>query len=128
MIIKTFIKAIFISLLIGKLYLNKGKLHNTQVISESWVTSSLTSSANFKNLEIGAFKNYNYGYLWWLGEINNHSLFLAYGYGGQLIAVFPNLNLIIVTTTNNNISPSIASNQEVKMFNFISEYILPVIK
>ncbi|WP_347172783.1 serine hydrolase domain-containing protein [Polaribacter uvawellassae] len=114
--------------LFGKLYLNKGKLFNTQIIPESWVNASLTSSTNFSNLEIGAFKNYNYGYLWWLGEINNYKLFLAYGYGGQLIAVFPDIDLIIITTTENAVTPTDASNQEVKMFNFISENILPAIK
>ena len=114
--------------LFGKLYLNKGKLYDTQIIPESWVNSSLKSSTNFSNLEIGAFKNYNYGYLWWLGEINKNKLFLAYGYAGQLIAVFPDLDLIIVTTTENKVTPTEARNQEIKMFNFISENILPAIQ
>ncbi len=114
--------------LFGKLYLNKGKLFNTQIIPESWVNLSLTTSTNFSNLEVGAFKNYNYGYLWWLGEINKYTLFLAYGYGGQLIAVFPDIHLIIITTTENKVTPTNAANQEVKMFNFISENILPAIK
>jgi len=113
--------------LFGKLYSNKGKLFNTQIIDESWIDVSLTTSTNFSNLEIGAFKNYNYGYLWWLGEINNYNLFLAYGYGGQLIAVFPDIDLIIITTTEHNVTPTNATNQEIEMFNFISNYILPSI-
>mgnify|MGYP005990341581 CR=1 FL=1 len=114
--------------LFGELYLNKGKLHNTQIIPESWVSLSLTPSTNFSNLNIGAFKNYNYGYLWWLGEINNHKLFLAYGYGGQYIAIFPNLNLIIVTTTNSVVYPATARNQEMLLFDLISKDILPSIQ
>jgi CubicO group peptidase (beta-lactamase class C family) len=113
--------------LFGKLYSNKGTLFNTQIIDESWIDSSLSASTNFSNLEIGAFKNYNYGYLWWLGEINNYNLFLAYGYGGQLIAVFPEIDLIIITTAENMVTPTNATNQEIEMFNFISNYILPSI-
>jgi len=113
--------------LFGKLYSNKGRLFNTQIIDESWIDDSLTASTSFSNLEIGAFKNYNYGYLWWLGEINNYPLFLAYGYGGQLIAVFPDIDLIIITTTEDNVIPTSATSQEIEMFNFISNYILPSI-
>lgn len=109
----------------GNLYLNNGMYNNVQIIPQSWVEISLTKTSNFSNLNIGAFKNYNYGYLWWLGEINNYKVYLAYGYAGQLIAIFPKLNTIVVTTTNNNVSPSTATNQEIALFNFISQDVLP---
>ena len=35
----------------------------------------------------------NYGYLWWIPQEG----YLAYGYGGQFIAVFPERNLVIGT-------------------------------
>lgn len=109
----------------GSVYLNNGKLNNQQIIPESWINLTLTNTSNFSNLNIGAFKNYNYGYLWWLGEINNKKVFLAYGYAGQLIVLIPNLNAIIVTTTNNKVNSVKATNQEVTIFNFISEHLLP---
>lgn len=114
--------------LFGKLYHNGGKLYNTQIVPKKWIDKSLSITTNFNQLYIGAFKNYNYGYLWWLGEINTQKMYLAYGYGGQFVVVFPDLDLIIVTTTNNEVSAAKASSQEVTLFDFISQQILPAIQ
>lgn len=39
-----------------------------------------------------------YGYLWWLPERG----YLAFGYGGQFIAVVPELDLVIGTHSTDN--------------------------
>ena len=34
----------------------------------------------------------DYGYLWWAGEADDSPAYLAWGYGGQLIEVVPDLS------------------------------------
>ncbi len=50
----------------GFLYLNHGIWDNKQIISKKWIDDSLKLNPN------------KYGYLWWLGEINNKFIYTAY--------------------------------------------------
>lgn len=77
---------------IGYLYLNKGIWDNTQVVSKKWVEMSTNIQA----------PNMGYGYQWWIKEINGLKSYYAEGYGGQYIFVIPDLDLIVVITSNLN--------------------------
>ena len=60
---------------LGYLYLNGGRLRDVQIVPQDWIEFSLSPSTNFRPNEWGVWKNYNYAYLWWLGEMNNYHLF-----------------------------------------------------
>ncbi|MCU0377364.1 MAG: beta-lactamase family protein [Bacteroidales bacterium] len=111
---------------LGYLYLNGGKIENIQIVPEEWVNASLAPTWPSNGREWGALTDYNYGYLWWLGKINGHSLFMAMGMGGQYIMVFPGQNLIVVTTANKNIGWD--NNQELPIIEVVSQYILEAVK
>lgn len=111
---------------LGLLYLNGGRLNDLQIVPSDWVELSLSPSTNFTHPnEWGAYRNYNYAYLWWLGQINECDLFMGYGYGGQLLIVFPDLNLIIVSTANHEADADASTAQEWAIFDIVSKYILP---
>ncbi|RPH90767.1 MAG: class C beta-lactamase-related serine hydrolase [Calditrichaeota bacterium] len=114
--------------MLGYLYLQKGFLGGRQILSSSWVelTLSPTSHSSHPN-EWGALKNYSYGYLWWLGQINDYDLFMGYGYGGQFVVVFPDLQLIVVTTAKHQVDPDMSTVQEWALFDILSQYILPAV-
>jgi CubicO group peptidase (beta-lactamase class C family) len=113
---------------LGYLYLHKGKLNDTQIVPRDWVEFSLSPSTNYTHPNAwGAYENYNYAYLWWLGQINGHDLFMGYGYGGQFVIVFPDLDLIVVSTANNNVSPDTSTIQEWALFDIVTNYILPAV-
>ncbi|MCU0643733.1 MAG: hypothetical protein MUC94_05680, partial [bacterium] len=76
----------------------------------------------------GVFSNYSYGYLWWLGQINNHDVFMALGHGGQTVLTFPALNLIVVTTANNQVDWDTADAQEQGVLEIVSKYVLAAIE
>jgi hypothetical protein len=59
--------------------------------------------------------------------MNNYHLFLAYGYGGQFIACFPALNLIVVSTADFLVDYDTSTIQEWAIFDIISQYILPAV-
>lgn len=110
---------------LGYLYLNNGRLNDMQIIPANWVTLTLSPSTNLTHPnEWGELKNYNYAYLWWLGQINNYNLFMGYGYGGQFVIVFPEINLIVVSTAKNEVDPDTSTIQEWAIFDIVSNYIL----
>ena len=41
-----------------------------------------------------------YGYLWRVGTVAGHASFRAWGYGGQIIQVVPDLDLVVVITSD----------------------------
>jgi CubicO group peptidase (beta-lactamase class C family) len=110
---------------LGYMYLKGGRLNGKQIVPAEWVEFTLTPSTNNPANEWGAWKNYNYAYLWWLGEMNDYDLFLAYGYGGQFIACFPQLELIVVSTADFWVDADTSTIQEWAIFDIISQYILP---
>jgi CubicO group peptidase (beta-lactamase class C family) len=110
---------------LGYLYLNYGRLNGLQIIPSDWVELTLSSSTNFAHPnEWGAFKNYNYAYLWWLGQINEYPMFMGYGFGGQFVIVFPGLNLIVVSTAAFQVDADTSTIQEWAIFDIIATYIL----
>jgi len=83
---------------LGQLYLNGGKWHGKQVISEDWVRRSLSPHAN-------AREDTDYGYLWWLQKfhVNGQIIrtFGMYGTGGNKVYVLPDQGAVVVITTTN---------------------------
>ncbi|MCK4749342.1 MAG: serine hydrolase, partial [Bacteroidales bacterium] len=112
----------------GLLYLNGGSIRGKQIIPQAWVDQSLQPSTSFSHPnEWGDWKNYNYASLWWLGQFNGYDSFIGYGYGGQFVIVFPDLELIVVSTCNNNVPPEVTNEQEWSIFELVSRYILPAL-
>jgi len=78
---------------IGFLYLNKGNWNGTQIVSEQWINSA---SSSFIDFETPRDHWVGYGYKWWIYHSNN-----GYGARGswmQNILVFPDLNMVVVST------------------------------
>jgi len=74
---------------IGFLFLNKGEWDGEQIISEEWVGEA-TAHRIDANIVDG------YGYQWWVGD----DYYLAVGYMGQFIFVYPEHDLIVVLTSS----------------------------
>ena len=79
----------------GELYLNRGHANGRQVIPASWVDLSLQRLAE-SSRERGRY----YGYGWWLRDMAGVQTAYAWGYGGQFILIAPDLDLVVVTTSN----------------------------
>lgn len=79
----------------GELYLNNGRYNNAQILPADWVAHSHQSHAISPRGQ-GRF----YGYGWWLREMAGMLVPLAWGYGGQLIVVVEEYDLVIVATSD----------------------------
>lgn len=109
----------------GYIYLNGGKISNTQIVPEDWIDASIARTWTNNGIQWGPLTDYNYGYLWWLGKINGNNMFMAMGMGGQFIINFPDLDLIVVTTTNKDITWD--NEQEIPTLEIVSDFILKAI-
>lgn len=76
---------------IGYLYLHEGLWDGKQIVSKDWVQKSLTPY-------IDAEEKFQYGFKWWLYPLNGKYVWMARGFGGQELMVFPEQNLIAVFT------------------------------
>ena len=107
---------------IGQLYLNEGRWKNEQIISKEYIEKSTEPHS-----EVGML-GYEYGYLWWLAEFGKEKKEKAYfmsGTGGNKIAVFPELDLVVVLTSTYFNGGMESHNQTT---NLLDKYIVPEIK
>jgi len=110
----------------GYMYLNDGMLNGKQIIPRDWVLFSRSPSTDMAHPnEWGGLKNYNYANLWWLGQFNLYDCFMAIGYGGQFIFVFPVADLVVVSTAENDIPPEATTEQEWAIHDLLTRSILP---
>ena len=79
---------------LGYLYLNGGRWDGAQVVPADYVAAS-TRPQSDPSRGPG-----DYGYHWWVTNETGHDSFRAMGFGGQLIQVIPDLDLVVVITSD----------------------------
>jgi CubicO group peptidase (beta-lactamase class C family) len=82
---------------IGQLVLQRGRSGAAEVAPPAWVDEA-TRDHIATGTALGAMGTLRYGDLWWLGSTGGHAFVLAWGYGGQLVCIVPDLDLVVVTT------------------------------
>ncbi|PCI79351.1 MAG: 6-aminohexanoate hydrolase [SAR86 cluster bacterium] len=102
----------------GRLYLNEGRVDNAQVISKAWVEDSHQPRARSPRGQ-GRF----YGYGWWLRDLAGMQIPVAWGYGGQLIFVVKELDLVVVATSQSTPGPSRRGHLR-SLYELIEEHVL----
>jgi CubicO group peptidase (beta-lactamase class C family) len=100
----------------GYLLLNKGNWAGKQVIPSEWIDTMTR-----KHVECSASEQDNYGMLCWITTVKDHPAYYACGFGGQFIFVIPDLDTVVVITSN--IEAHHIDNKRI-----IGEFIIPGIK
>lgn len=77
----------------GELYRNKGRAGGVQVLPPDWIEESWQPRTQ------SVFHDDLYGYGWFLTEMLGARVAYAWGYGGQMIYVVPDLALTVVMTS-----------------------------
>ncbi len=108
----------------GYLYLNNGFADGKQIIPAEWIEESTKIYSDGLS-PWQYFKEFGYGYLWWIAEAHGCDVYCAVGYGGQTIINIPGLNMIIVTSAISNVTYDVAASQINSALNLIENYILP---
>jgi CubicO group peptidase (beta-lactamase class C family) len=100
----------------GYLYLNDGRWNTTQVVPADYVRASIQPHTDLPVVGAGG----GYGYQWWTRRVGPHASFVAAGFGGQRILVIPDLDLVVVITTD-------AQQQLVNAEDLVDQTITPAI-
>ena len=107
----------------GQLYLNKGTWKGKRIISEKWIEASFKKHTRLENT---SNKN-EYGYFWWheTYKVNGKTIksIEARGNGGQYISIIPELNTVVVITTENYNIRRLSKQTE----KILKTYILPTL-
>jgi CubicO group peptidase (beta-lactamase class C family) len=82
----------------GYLYLNGGRWDGRQVVPAGYVAASTRPHSTPPPGGPGE----SYGYQWWVTSQARHPSFLAHGKDGQLVQVVPDLDLVVVITSDAN--------------------------
>ena len=79
----------------GQLWLNDGRAKGRQIVPEAWVETSCEGRGRSR-----FNPDQRYGYGWWTRGFAGREACFAWGYGGQYIFVFTDLDLVVVTTSS----------------------------
>jgi CubicO group peptidase (beta-lactamase class C family) len=105
-------------LAIGELYLRRGQANGRQIVPASWVDDSCvprTTSAYDSDRR--------YGYGWWIQTFDGGTACFAWGYGGQYILVFRELDLVVTATSSTAVSEERRGHRR-RLFDLIEEHVL----
>lgn len=79
----------------GNLYLARGRAPDgRQVVPAAWIDSSWVPRGRSR------WSGDQYGYGWWLRDAGGHTVYYAWGFGGQFVFVVPPLELVVVMTSD----------------------------
>lgn len=107
----------------GQMVLKKGVWKNSKIISPEWLNKSVIPYVDVPN---NTSWGSEYGYLWWISRvfIKNREInsFGASGNGGQVIQIFPYLDMVAVFTGGN-----FYPNDKGYPYKLMEQYILPAL-
>lgn len=100
-----------------------GMYNGQQIVPGKWL---LTSTR--KKVTTSSTREYNneYGYYWWLGNVEDVEMFAAVGHGGQFIYVVPELDIVIVAGATGAVSNDISYKSFVDIQAAIVNEIIPI--
>ena len=103
---------------IGELYLRRGLANGRQIVPAAWVdTSCAPRTASVYD------SDRRYGYGWWIQDFRGGTACFAWGYGGQYIFVFRELNLVVTATSSTAVSEERRGHRR-RLFELIEEHVL----
>ena len=83
----------------GELYLNRGRVRGRQIVPAEWVETSCRPRTRSR-----WEPDREYGYGWWIQEFAGERACFAWGFGGQYIFFFQELDLVVAITSSTDAS------------------------
>ncbi len=111
----------------GLLYLQNGSIDGRRILSEAWIRASFQDYEG-GDWTWGVLEHVGYGYLWWMADMGDYRIFFALGWSGQYILVIPDLDMVIVTTSNFPFEPEESDLRERSILELVKTYILPAVR
>ncbi|WP_347302061.1 serine hydrolase [Croceibacterium sp. TMG7-5b_MA50] len=80
----------------GEMYRNGGVVDGQQIVPRDWIEASWSP---FSTSPYGG----DYGLGWFVSGVGRHPLYYAWGYGGQMLFILPDLQLTVVMTSDTDV-------------------------
>lgn len=109
---------------IGLMLLNNGDWEMQSIVPSAWVVQAKDHQLNLTPGG-GTFKVDGYGYLIWLGTGNNQQIQLAWGWGGQYIALIPEKNMVVIMNSDSRVNRATAESQYDVSLDILVNQIIP---
>ncbi|MBV9832114.1 MAG: serine hydrolase [Marmoricola sp.] len=108
---------------IGQVFLDGGRWHDHQVVPQSWAgVSTLTQVST--GYEVAPA----YGYGWWVDDSPGANAYYAWGYGGQLLEVLPQVDAVVVVMTQQDPNNLVRGFFAAELTSLVSDAILPALR
>ena len=111
---------------LGILFLNRGRWGDRQVVPADWVRSA-TAVQYRGGSSWGSLDGVSYGHLWWIAAADESDIFMALGWGGQIVFCVPALDLVVATNADWRLDAETADAHERAILEVIVEDLLPII-
>ena len=111
---------------LGLLFLNDGLWSQQEIVPSDWVTQAVEPQFNWGD-SFGPLDNLDYGYLWWIADAAGYPVYLAWGWGGQFVFCIPQLDLVIATAADGEVSTARAEAQELGILGVIVNSLIPAV-
>lgn len=105
----------------GELYRNGGEHAGERVVSADWIEESWRPRTN------SVFSGEAYGLSWFITEMDGYDCYYAWGYGGQMLYILPQLELTVVITSDPD-SPSARNGYQDALNAFVADEIVPFVE
>lgn len=103
----------------GELYRNRGTAGGRQVVPSEWVDTSCVPRTRSR-----WDPDREYGYGWWIQDVGGQRACFAWGFGGQYIFVFRELDLVVAVTSSTTMSDERGDYRR-RLFDLIGTHVLP---
>ena len=107
----------------GLLYHNNGNWQGDPIVPSGWVNLCFDDPLSLENIEGDHADGLSIGNTWWTREFYGVNTQYADGYGGQMLMIVPEHDIIIVMNRVWNVS----TNQNAKAFDEFLVTVLPAI-
>lgn len=107
---------------LGELWRRRGASNGRQIVPVTWVDQSCVprTSSRFD-------PDRRYGYGWWIQELGTETACFAWGYGGQYIFVFRDLDLVVTATSSTSVSEDRHGHRRL-LFDLLERVVLPKVR
>lgn len=104
---------------IGRMMMNLGEYNGRQIVPADWILESVEVYTRSN------FNPYDFGYMWWRRPVNGYEIVFAWGHGGQYIMMLPEIDTVIVMTSN--LMTSRGRGYQRELFRYLETELLPAL-
>lgn len=106
---------------IGRMVMGLGVYNEQQIVPPEWIIRSMQKYTKSRA------NPYDYGYMWWRKKVSGYEVAFAWGNGGQYIMMLPELDSVVVITSDADRNNGSRLYQN-RIFNFLEGKIIPFLE